>query len=279
MALPDLTGLNIEDTYERVLHTDGISLWDGTGSLVVLQYTGSFTGDGSQLTGIVATSNPAGPDQSIQFRDGAVTSGSGNFIFDKNSDSVSLIGNLFVYTDGGATNNIDSQQRILFDQVSTQSINWDTRELIDPNKTNSVNWSTRVLLDQSANASIDWNNYELKDGSTSVNWTLRFLYSTAGVSVDYQSGHLFDNASTFAINWPDRYLFDRDGRTSIYWDRDRAMFDTKSSQSIDWGVRRLLGVDGTTPVLSWNNITGSLIGTSSWANNSVTASFINGGTF
>ena len=44
MALPDLTGQNIENTYQRVLHTDGTYVWDGTGSLVTLSYTGSFTG-------------------------------------------------------------------------------------------------------------------------------------------------------------------------------------------------------------------------------------------
>ena len=36
MALPDLTGLNIQDTYQRVLQTDGGDLRDGTGSLVTL---------------------------------------------------------------------------------------------------------------------------------------------------------------------------------------------------------------------------------------------------
>ena len=34
MALPDLTGQNIQDTYQRVLQTDNGTLRDGTGSLV-----------------------------------------------------------------------------------------------------------------------------------------------------------------------------------------------------------------------------------------------------
>ena len=33
MALPDLTGQNIQNTYQRVLQTDGINVLDGTGSL------------------------------------------------------------------------------------------------------------------------------------------------------------------------------------------------------------------------------------------------------
>ena len=36
MALPNLTGQNIENTYQRVLQTDGGDLRDGTGSLVTL---------------------------------------------------------------------------------------------------------------------------------------------------------------------------------------------------------------------------------------------------
>jgi len=33
MALPDLTGQNIEDTYQRLLQVDGESIRNGTGSL------------------------------------------------------------------------------------------------------------------------------------------------------------------------------------------------------------------------------------------------------
>ena len=98
MALPDLTGLNIEDTYQRVLQTDGTVIYDGTGSLVFLQVSGSFSGsyvgDGSGLTGVTATSAPAGPDQSIQFNDAGTTSGSGNFTFDKINNIVNLTGSL-----------------------------------------------------------------------------------------------------------------------------------------------------------------------------------------
>ena len=36
MALPDLTGQNIENTYQRVLQTDGTNFYDGTGSAVSL---------------------------------------------------------------------------------------------------------------------------------------------------------------------------------------------------------------------------------------------------
>ena len=54
MALPDLTGLNIEDTYHRLLQTDGINIYDGTGSLFTISGsgnidTGSFATTGSNI--------------------------------------------------------------------------------------------------------------------------------------------------------------------------------------------------------------------------------------
>ena len=36
MALPNLSGSHIQDTFQRVLHTDGSNFYDGTGSAVLL---------------------------------------------------------------------------------------------------------------------------------------------------------------------------------------------------------------------------------------------------
>ena len=51
MAGPfDFTGQNIEDTYQRVLQTDGQFVYDGTGSLVSINLdTGSFATTGSNI--------------------------------------------------------------------------------------------------------------------------------------------------------------------------------------------------------------------------------------
>ena len=35
MALPNLSGSNVQDTFQRVVHTDGTILYDGTGSVVL----------------------------------------------------------------------------------------------------------------------------------------------------------------------------------------------------------------------------------------------------
>lgn len=53
MAGPfDFTGQNIETTYQRVLQTDGLNVYDGTGSLVNIDLdinTGSFATTGSNI--------------------------------------------------------------------------------------------------------------------------------------------------------------------------------------------------------------------------------------
>ena len=41
MSLPNLSGSNIQDTYQRVLHTDGTKLYNGTGSLMPLEFDGN----------------------------------------------------------------------------------------------------------------------------------------------------------------------------------------------------------------------------------------------
>jgi hypothetical protein len=79
MAGPfDFTGQNIEDSYQRVLQTDGTLVYDGTGSLFTI------------------TSSPSGPSQSIQFNDNGITSGSNNFTFDPITNSVALTGSLSI---------------------------------------------------------------------------------------------------------------------------------------------------------------------------------------
>ena len=74
----DFTNENIENTYQRVLQTDGTDIYDGTGSL--------FT--------VTAVAAPAGPDQSVQFNDAGVTSGSGTFTFNKSTNIVNLTGSI-----------------------------------------------------------------------------------------------------------------------------------------------------------------------------------------
>jgi len=82
MAGPfDLTGQNIENTYQRILQTpDGTNFYDGTGSAV------TFT----------ATAVAGGQNSQIQFNSGSTLSGSSNFSFDYTNNRLILTGSLYV---------------------------------------------------------------------------------------------------------------------------------------------------------------------------------------
>lgn len=70
MALPDLTGLNIEDTYHRLLQVSGSNFYDGTGSAVTITSTDTLQDvatRGSQTT-IPITASALNVDE-IQFND------------------------------------------------------------------------------------------------------------------------------------------------------------------------------------------------------------------
>ena len=179
MALPDLTNLDIEDTYQRVLHTDGVSVYDGTGSMVVLQYTGSFTGDGSGLTGIIST--PSAPNRSIQYNNGGTFGGSSTFTFDSSTDTVTLSGDIDV------KDKIETINRLLKDSSRRISIDWE-------NRVGYFSDGTTVLL--------DWGNQKLYDTVTSA-------------SADWEKRFLYDASEQASINWGSRRLVSPDGTTTI----------------------------------------------------------------
>ena len=54
MALNDLTGQNIQDTYQKVVQTDGTNLADGTGSLLPISFGGNqtITSGGLEVSGV-----------------------------------------------------------------------------------------------------------------------------------------------------------------------------------------------------------------------------------
>ena len=60
-------------------------------------FQGSFTGDGSNITGITATTAPGGNNKTIQFNDNnTATGGNNNFTFDKTTNIVELTGSINV---------------------------------------------------------------------------------------------------------------------------------------------------------------------------------------
>ena len=76
MALPDLTGQNIENTYNRVVQTDGTFFYDGTGSLLNLGSnidTGSFATTGSNIFRGSQTISGSGIQVPLQVVSGSTT--------------------------------------------------------------------------------------------------------------------------------------------------------------------------------------------------------------
>ena len=72
-----------------ILPNTSINLGD-IGEMSASKFSGSFSGDGTYLTGITASASPGGPDTAIQFRDGVSTSGSSDFTFNKTSGDVTM---------------------------------------------------------------------------------------------------------------------------------------------------------------------------------------------
>ena len=107
MALPDLTGLNIEDTYQRILQTDGVNIYDGTGSLVNIAATGPFATTGSNTfignqtiqgnVAIAGTASIAYLNVAIESASIIYSSGSNQF-GDAANDTQTLFGNVIIPT-------------------------------------------------------------------------------------------------------------------------------------------------------------------------------------
>ena len=84
MALNDLTGQNIQNTYQKVIQTDGVNLADGTGSALPIKF------DGPDL--IVSGALRA---QSYIVSESIVNVSSGSTAFgDSADDSHTFIGNI-----------------------------------------------------------------------------------------------------------------------------------------------------------------------------------------
>jgi len=72
-----------------ILPNTNINLGD-IGEMSASKFSGSFSGDGTYLTGITASASPAGPDTAVQFKDSATTSGSSDFTFNKTTGDVTI---------------------------------------------------------------------------------------------------------------------------------------------------------------------------------------------
>ena len=93
-------------------------------------------------------------------------------------------------------------------------------------------------------------------------------------SIDSSLRFLFDSLGTSSLDWEDGYLYNGSGSISVDW-RDKKLYDSNVDNSVNWNSRQLFKSDGTTVTLNWETgaFTGSMLGTASYASQSLSSSF------
>tara|TARA_R110000823_G_scaffold18665_2_gene58256 strand:+ start:247 stop:642 length:396 start_codon:yes stop_codon:yes gene_type:complete len=105
MALNDLTGQNIQDTYQKVVQTDGTNLSDGTGSLLPISFNGNkiITTNDLEVSGVFKIPGFSNVSSSLA----AAVAGGDNLGNHTATQAINLDGNaIFGITDITATGNI-----------------------------------------------------------------------------------------------------------------------------------------------------------------------------
>ena len=112
MALNDLTGQNIQDTYHKVVQTDGTNLADGTGSLLPISFNGdkTITTSGLDVGGVFKIPGFNNVSSSLA----AAVAGGDNLGNHTATQAINLDGNaIFGITNITATGNISASGNII----------------------------------------------------------------------------------------------------------------------------------------------------------------------
>ena len=105
MALNDLKNQNIQDTYQKVVQTDGTNLADGTGSLLPISFNGNkiITTNDLEVSGVFKIPGFSNVSSSLA----AAVAGGDNLGNHTATQAINLDGNaIFGITDITATGNI-----------------------------------------------------------------------------------------------------------------------------------------------------------------------------
>ena len=276
MAGPfDLTGQNIENTYQRVLQTpDGTTFYDGTGSLVTLP--------SANVSNLVTTSSFNAFTSSVNtFTSSLATTGSNNFNGNQTiTGSLAISGGLGLTVANTDGNSLDTYNRWLIANTFL-SVDWGNRTLNDSSGNSTVNWTNKTLIDSNLTASVDWGSKFLNrfNGSSyvpSIDWNSQILYADDGSTshIGWNSINYMEFPSTVE-NTITRVL-GMDDNNRVYWTSSNAIggggsnipaFPYTGSAIISGS---LIVTGSTTSTLGF---TGSLFGTSSWAGNVISASY------
>ena len=230
MAGPfDFTGQNIENTYQRVLQTDGTSIYDGTGSLFTSfsgSHTGSFTGS---FTGsLLGTAS------------NALTASYINPL----NQNVTITGSLIVSgTYGGINTNTNKPN------------------LFDINGIVRVDWSTGVLNNTAGDTTVDWEGMILNNpaNADSIDWGNRWLYNSDGVTtLDWGNGALIDSANITSIDWESRRMIDAAGFRSADFNTRYLIYPDSTTPAINYGTQGQIAMTGSVSVTGSLDVSGSI---------------------
>jgi len=162
MALPDLTGINIENSYQRVVHTDGVNYYNGTGSLLNLGpiNTGSFATTGS---------NRFNGNQTI----------TGSLVVTQGANVTLSTGTGILYRNGIAS--VDWRTRTLNNEDGNVVVDWSSNQTLDTLGSSSIDWEQRILNDANTLSSVEYNDRRLRNSGNNVtlNWETGDLVGTA----------------------------------------------------------------------------------------------------
>jgi hypothetical protein len=203
------------------------------------------------------------------------------------SGSLEVTGSLSV--SDGTYLKLDTSTHTLYDQIGAQSVNWNIRSLRDSNGNSSLNWDSRVAQDLSTITSIDWENRALFDLNTtqSVNWGERFLIDTYFAnSVDWENRQLIDSTGNVVLDW-----FNLPGTLygTASWAESASRADSIPLAGLGFGEIQVnnggvigasnrIYIDLATSTLHTADggilsATGSLLGTSSYADQALSSSY------
>ena len=118
-----------------------------------------------------------------------------------------------------------------------------------------LTWSGSALTLTSSTLRFTGIGSVIQDGSdiTAIDPISRVLYNASGNPVvNWDSQQLFKAGAGLVLDWGNNFLYDQSGLASADWN-GRALYDTTATNSLDWANRFLIGEDGTSIMLNWQN--------------------------
>jgi hypothetical protein len=211
---------------------------------------------------------------------------------------VNLFADALTYTYQPSTNILTVTASLSLGVSASDSISSITRETYDSIGTSSIDWENRILGDSNSNKSIDWSVRDIYDDLN----VLAIRYTTRR--------QLFDDVEAVSLDWRNRWIVDSAGTTTLDWStNDKIIINgTLDASNIvgnltgtaSWATNALTASLAPNYVLNSatssfitstqtssmsvataslalrasGSLTGSLLGTSSWATNAITASYV-----